>query len=183
MKKYFVILFFLSLVPIAFCQESNTNSESKKETESSEEQKANDTRHVFVYGGVGLLEVFTYGVGFQLNNKFSLSMGYSYVIVGGDAFILPDIGQGYVIKAGYFSNFWIFNSLNIEYLNILKTYTDKGVTSKSKGYFAEINFAHETISKCRLGFYWSLGVCLSNAKMKPQLCTPSIKIGCNYNIF
>jgi hypothetical protein len=179
--KYILLLGFLLFTPIASAQ--SIAAAIADDTSRTAISKKNDsTRVLYVQLHTGLLECCGLGVGVQLSKNYSILLKGSNTFIGGQgSFMFPQDGSGYGVQFSYYSKFWVFNSINFEYLK----YTDISICypPRDLGYFLDLNFANENVGKKFYNAFWSLGICISVARNSPILVYPSIKYGMNLNIF
>ncbi len=165
-------------------QQVNSQNEFSKSQNDS-------TRNVFLYTGIGLFEWFNFGIGYQINSKFSFSLKHAntWVSGAGGSYVFPPYANGIGLEIKYFKDLWIFNNVSfnyIYYLYVPNIYDDTyGI--KSKGNYYEINFGNERIQKGpkgKLQVFWSIGLGKSyNKNYDKTLIMPSIKIGIFHNLF
>lgn len=147
-------------------------------------------RSVFLFSSVGLIEILSLGVGYQITKDFSFAIKWSSTWIGSGAMILPNGASGYGIKLSYHKPFLIFNTASIEHIlytqstldwerKILYGKIDKIPTLK--GYYLDFNVGRETINELGFNFFWAIGFCVSAAKEAHVLYAPSLKIGLSYN--
>ena len=141
-------------------------------------------RHIYIFTNIGILEVLSFGIGYQLSSDFSIAIKWGGTCIGGGGgYGLPGSGDGIGIKASYRLPYDIFNNISFEYIPYLRlSLTDQG-SSTFKGNFFDLNVGYENILKNNVKIFWSLGLCLSDAKKAHMVFSPSVKIGLNYNIF
>lgn len=170
----FFLMFFVS--PKVYSQENYSRNIEVSSNKDS-------TRNVFVYSSVGLLEIFSLGIGCQVSTDIALSFKYSGTNIGYANFNLPSSGTGVGVKVSYFTKQWIFNNISAEYISYLNLELDRKINSVTKGNYFELNLGYENIDKSKLKIYWAVGFGLSDAKTVSTLFFPSLKIGINYNLF
>ncbi len=190
MKQFFLILIVVTLnFKLLFSQINlinNTNSNSL----TNNTEIDNDLRGIFLFSSIGLIEVVSIGVGYQVNENFSFSLKGSATWIGSSAMILPNSANGYGIKLTYHKPLLIFNAASFEY--ILYTQSTLDWESKKlygqiekiptlKGYYLDFTIGRETINESGFNFLWGIGICVSAAKEAHILYAPSLKIGLNYN--
>ncbi len=174
--KNYLMLFILGALLTQNClrgQQVYSQNEFSKDQNDS-------TRNVFVYAGIGLLEIYNLGIGYQISPELAFSFKYAVTWIG--AGILGG-GGGVGIKISYFPKQWIINTISAEYISYLKLSLYEKINSVTKGNYFELNIGNENIDKSKLKIYWAVGFGLSAAKTASILFFPSIKIGINYNIF
>lgn len=158
----------------------NIVGQSLNELPQSEE---NTERKVTINAGIGLIELYSLGIGWQVSKDFCLTFNYSRTMIGKSTF-LPSVGDGVGVKLTYFNKpFWIFNKISAMYLQYLYLSLDRKIDSAMKGSYFEMCFGKEDITAPGLNINWSAGVGVSAAKTAELLFMPSIKIGINYNFF
>lgn len=177
-KHYLILLIFGSLLTQISVRGQQTDSQN----EFSPEQ--NDSiRKVYVYAGIGLLEVYNIGIGYQFSHELAFSFKYAGTNIGYANYNIPSIGNGVGFKISYFAPLWIFNNISAEYISYLNLSLDSKINSVTKGNYFELNVGNENVDKSKLKIYWAIGFGLSAAKTVSVLFFPSIKVGINYNIF
>lgn len=192
MKKFsYVLLLILLNAQLMFSQINlfNTNDSSSLINNAKV-----DTNHrgMFLFASIGLIEIPSLGVGYQVTNDFSFAIKWSTTWIGSSAMILPNSASGYGIKLTYHKPFLIFNTASFEYILYTQSTLDwerkklYGQIEKIptlKGYYLDFNIGRETINESGFNFFWAIGFCLSAAKEAHILYAPSLKLGLNYNFF
>lgn len=180
MRK-FISVFFLFIV---------TNNVFPKEIDSTNSANENELRNIFVTFNTGILEFISVGIGYQMNDDFSIALKGSATWIGSSAMGLPNSASGFGIKASYHKPFLFFNTTSIDYLVYFNSTLDweskkqpwkLGYEPFVKGHYFEFNVGKENIKKNGFNFFWSIGICVSAAKEAHILVSPSLKGGVNFN--
>lgn len=192
MKQIFLILIVLILnAKFLFSQTNLINAnDSSSFTNNTEIDK--NHRSIFLFSSIGLIEVVSLGMGYQLNDDFSFALKWSTTWIGSSAMILPNSASGYGIKLIYHEPFFIFNTASFEYILYTqstldwerkKLYDQIEKIPTLKGYYLDFNIGRETINESGFNFFWGIGICVSAAKEAHILYAPTLKVGLNYNFF
>ncbi len=176
--KHYLIVFFFGVLLTQNCLKGQ---QAYSQNEFSTDQN-DSTRKVYVYAGIGLLELYNIGIGYQVSPEIAFSFKYAGTNIG-YGYILPSAGNGVGFKISYFTPLWIFNNMSVEYISYLNLGLDRKINSVTKGNYFELNVGNENIDKSKLKIYWAVGFGLSAAKTVSTLFFPSIKVGINYNLF
>lgn len=154
----------------------------------TEGQEEDSVRGVFLYSGIGLIEVLTIGVGTQVSQDISISLKYAATWIGSGAMGLPNSATGIGLKLTYHKNLapLPLDAISFDYILYLHSSLDwQSRLDKYdpfiKGHYFDINVGKETISESGFNFFWAVGFCISAAKEANVLYAPSIKIGLNFN--
>lgn len=146
-------------------------------------------RSVFLFSSIGLIEILSLGVGYQVTENFSLALKWSGTWIGSGE-ILPNSASGYGIKLSYHKPFLFFNSVTFGYIIYFKSTLDwesikqpwnLGYEPFIKGQYFDLNIGRETINESGFNFFWAIGFSVSAAKEANILYVPSLKIGLNYD--
>ncbi|HPI38117.1 MAG TPA: hypothetical protein PK397_09255 [Ignavibacteriaceae bacterium] len=148
-------------------------------------------RTLYIYSGVGIYEWFNIGVGYQLNNQFSVSLKHANTWVSGSgcSYLFPPNAGGLACEIKYYKDIWIFNNISAGYIYFLYVPNEYdmsyGINPKGGGF--EFNLGNERIEKRIPGglqIYWSVGIGINyNKAYSATLVMPSAKIGIYYNLF
>ncbi len=144
-------------------------------------------RKLYIYSGLGLLEFFQFGIGYQINKDFSISMKYAATWLSyGGSYINPGIGSGFGIAISYYKNLWLFNKISSDYIYYTSLpiiiYDAKNYI-RPKGSYYEITIGNEKIeSKTGLQIFWFVGIGISYPHRSEILILPSIKIGVSQSL-
>jgi len=178
MKK---ILFVILLNTQFLFSQINLMNDTNLETFEIKGKKENSMRGIFLFSSLGLIEVVSIGVGYQVTDNFSFSLKGSATWIGSSAMGFPNGGRGIGIKLSYHNPFLFFNNTNVEFIQYLATSFDDHINSISKGHYLDLNLGRETIDESGFNFFWAIGICVSAAKDANILFAPSLKIGYNFN--
>jgi hypothetical protein len=181
----------LLLFPKAsFCRDNLIGTYSEKMPDSTAEVTGN-IRNIYLSASLGILEVGTFGLGYQINNNFSVSVIGGMAWIGSANYGFPGYATGYgLIMSYYYKKILLFNTVSIDYILYLNSSLDweslkqpwlLGYEPTTKGYYLELNIGRQTINKSGFNIFWSVGVAVSSAKQANILYAPSLKIGINYN--
>lgn len=145
-------------------------------------------RKLYFSFGAGISEVVHLGAGYQIDSQYALSIKYAITWVSyGAGFHVPGgSGAGWGITVSYFTNFWLFNNITLEYLyyNNLPLRYDPydNQLKKNYGNYYQFNIGKEYILKSKkLQFYWLIGVGVSCPQKQGTLVLPTIGIGFTKN--
>jgi hypothetical protein len=190
MKK---IIFVLLFIPFnLYSQKLNINQsvqslisinsfEKNAVIDSSMNQRTH--RKIFIYSGIGIiLEMASFGVGYQISDNLALSIKGHVGFVGNAA--NGATGWGFKVSR-YFPKSGV-NCVNLEgiiYFHSGLEDLSPRIYSLFKGAFFDLNFGKENISDSGFSIFWSLGIGISMAKEADVLALPSFKIGVNFNFF
>jgi hypothetical protein len=151
-------------------------------------QERDSVRGVFLYSGIGLIEVLTVGIGTQVSQDFSISLKYATTWIGKGAMILPNSATGIGLKLTYHKDLapLPLNAISFDYILYLHSslgwqYRLDRYDPFIKGHYFDINVGKETVNESGFHFFWGVGFCISAAKEASVLYAPSIKIGINFN--
>lgn len=192
MKKILLILIVVTLNAKFLFSQINLINNTNSNSLTNNTEIDNDLRGIFLFSSIGLIEVVSIGVGYQVNENFSFSLKDSATWIGSSAMILPNSASGYGIKLTYHKPFLIFNTSSFEYILYTQSTLDwerkklYGQIEKIptlKGYYLDFNIGRETINESGFNFLWGIGICVSAAKEAHILYAPSLKLGLNYNFF
>lgn len=192
MKQILLILIVVTLSAKSLFSQSNLINNTNSNSLTNNAEIDNDHRGIFLFSSIGLIEVVSIGVGYQVNENFSFSLKGSATWIGSSAMILPNSASGYGIKLTYHKQFLIFNAATFEYVLYTKStldwerkklYGQIEMIPTFKGYYLDFNIGRETINESGFNFFWGLGICVSAAKEAHILYSPSLKVGLNYNFF
>lgn len=184
-----VLILFLSNTQFLFSQ-TNFYKDSSYCDDMNYFDLDTNRRSVFLFSSIGLIEIPSLGVGYQVNKDFSFAIKWSTTWIGSYAILLPNSASGYGIKLSYHKPFLFFNSASFEYILYLHSTLDwerkelYGQIDKIptlKGHYLDFNIGQETINDSGFNFFWAIGFCVSAAKEANALYAPSLKIGLNYN--
>lgn len=184
-----VLILFLSNTQFLFSQ-TNIYKDSSYCNDMNNFDLDTNRRSVFLFSSVGIIEVLSLGVGYQVTENFSLALKWSATWIGSGAMILPNGASGYGIKLSYHKPFLFCNSTSFEYILYLhstldwerkKLYGRIDKIPTLKGHYFDFNIGRETINESGFKFFWAIGFCVSAAKEAHVLYAPSLKIGLNYN--
>lgn len=184
-----VLILFLSNTQFLFSQ-TNFYKDSSYCNDMNNSDLDTNQRNVFLFSSVGVIEILSLGVGYQVTENISLALKWSTTWIGSGAMILPNGASGYGIKLSYHKPFLFFNSTSFEYIVYLhstldwerkKLYGQINKIPTYKGHYLDFNIGRETINESGFNFYWVVGFCVSAAKEAHVLYAPSLKIGLNYN--
>ncbi|MDI6786655.1 MAG: hypothetical protein QMD92_08100 [bacterium] len=134
---------------------------------------------------MGILEVLSIGIGYQISKNTAISIKGSGTWIGSSALGFPSSGMGLGFKLSYYKPILFFNNFSFEYISYLSTTLDwvhRGYKPLFKGSYFDFNLGKETIDECGFNFFWAIGFCISAAKEAHILYFPSLKIGLNFNI-
>lgn len=176
--KHYLIVFFFGVL---FTQNCLIGQQAYSQNEFSKHQN-DSTRKVFVYAGIGLLEAYNIGIGYQGFPNFAVSLKYSTTFIG-SGFGFPNTSSGIGIKLSFFIPFSIFNCMNAEYVSYLSQSSTHIINSTTKGNFFDFNIGKEIADKKGLRIFGGVGISISAAKEATVTYSPSLKIGINYNLF
>ncbi|MER3524402.1 MAG: hypothetical protein C4326_10115 [Ignavibacteria bacterium] len=81
-------------------------------------QETDSVRGIFLYSGIGLVEVLTIGVGKQLTQDLSISLKYATTWIGKGAMILPNSATGIGLKLTYHKDLapLALNAISFDYI-------------------------------------------------------------------
>jgi len=184
-----IITFFIS--ELTFCQ-NNFDSIDGYYLNQITNTTNNHNRKFYVFSSVGLIEIVSIGVGYQISRDISFAIKGASTWIGSYALLFPNGASGVGIKLSYHKPFLFFNTASFDYIIYLYSTLDweskrqpwnLGYEPFIKGHYFDVNIGKETINKSGLNIFWSIGVCLSAAKEAHILFAPSLKVGLNYNIF
>jgi hypothetical protein len=151
-------------------------------------EKEKSIRSVFLYSSIGLVEVFSLGLGKQLNEDFSLSVKFAAAWIGSSASILPNGARGVGFRLAYHKPILFFNATSCDYLLYLLSTLDWDTRKREpgydpfvKGHYFELSLGKETVDKPGFHLFWAVGFCISAAKEAHILYAPSLKIGVDFN--
>jgi len=149
---------------------------------------SNSIRKLYFSFGAGISEVAHLGAGYQIDSQYALLIKYAitWVSYGAGFHFSGGSGAGWGITVSYFTDFWLFNNITLEYLyyNNLPLRYDPydNQLKKNYGNYYQINFGKEYILKSKnLQFYWLIGVGISCPKKQGALVLPTIGIGFTKN--
>lgn len=144
-------------------------------------------RDGFIFVGVGLFEIFQFGIGYQVDKKYSIALKYASTWLSyGGSYINPGIGTGIGISTSCYKNIWLFNKISIDYIYYIKLpiiiyNSEKSI--KPNGGYLEITFGQEEIEDNeKFQFYWACGIGVSYPHRSKILVLPTIKIGTQLNL-
>jgi hypothetical protein len=174
-NKVILVVLFLLIPKVINCQSYSKDS----------------LRNVYIYSGIGIYEWFNIGIGYQLNNQFSVSLKHANTWVSGSGgnYLFPPNASGLECEVKYYKNIWIFNNIAFSYLYFLSVPNvyDMSYGIKPKGGGFELNFGNERIEKSipgKLQIYWSVGIGINyNKAYSESLIMPSINVGVFHNLF
>jgi len=193
MKKNisFILIFFTALITQAECQPSEIFQTKpsylifcNNQIVQSDSNKNQKSRNLFLFSSIGVFEILSFGVGYQINESFSFSIKGAAAVIGSPGWLLPSGGRGLGLKASYNKSLWIFNVASLEYVAYLSTTQDlqiKGYEPLFKGSYFDINMGREIIDEPGFNFFWAIGLGISAAKEAKTLKGLSLKIGYNFN--
>lgn len=156
-----ILLVFTSSAKFLFSQINLINNSNNNSLTSNAEID-NDLRGVFLFSSIGLIEVASIGVGYQVTEKFSFSLKGSVTWIGSSAMILPNSANWYGIKLTYHKPFLIFNTASFEYILYTqstldwegkKLYNQIKKIPTLKGYYLDFNIGRETINESGFNFF------------------------------
>lgn len=185
MKKYLLITFFI-LINVQILSEQNVPLYANEYLDSSQLiYYKHNIRTLFFFSSVGILEIFSIGLGYQVTEHWSVSLKGSLTGFEG-GFLLSNSAGGYGAKVAYhFNQVFIFNKASIEYTGHLSANIDyAGLYIDEpfyKGSFVDINIGYEKVIERGINFWWSIGYCINDVKYAKTLYWPSIKTGINYS--
>jgi hypothetical protein len=157
-------------------------------TPHTQGQETDSVRGIFLYSGIGLIEVLTIGIGSQVSQDISISLKYATTWIGKGAMILPNSATGIGLKLTYHKDLapLPLNAISFDYILYLHSslgwqYRLDRYDPFIKGHYFDINVGKETVNESGFHFFWGVGFCISAAKEASVLYAPSIKIGINFN--
>lgn len=143
-----------------------------------------NTRNGYFFITIGLLDIFGFGFGYQINKNYAVGIKWSdyWLSDMGDEglFPFPDNGGGFGVRISRTMNYQIINNLNFEVL-LFYTVSHRSYKQFIKGAAFDINIGDESKMKNGFNFIWSVGFVVSCAKGVPTLYMPNLKIGFNIN--
>jgi hypothetical protein len=122
-KHYLIALTLGVLINQNCLRGQQTDSQNEFSTDQND-----STRKVYVYSGIGLLEVYNIGIGYQVSPELAFSFKYAATWIG-YGYILPSAGTGVGFKISYFTPFEIFNNISVEYISYLNLGLDRKINS------------------------------------------------------
>ncbi|MBX2977346.1 MAG: hypothetical protein KF721_14550 [Ignavibacteriaceae bacterium] len=183
MKQILLILIVFTLNAKFLFSQINLNNYSDRNSLTSNLEIDKNIRGIFLFSSIGLIEVVSMGVGYQVTDNFSFALKGSATWIGSSAMGFPNGGRGIGIKLSYHTPFLFFNNTNVEFIQYLATSFDDHINSISKGHYLDFNIGKENINESGFNFFWSMGICVIAVKEADILYGPSLKIGLNYNLF
>jgi len=190
MKKLFLIIFIILLNFQSLFSQINLNNTSYSSSFTNNIEIENNFRGIYLFSSIGLIEIVSLGMGYQITDDFSFALKWSATWIGSSAMLLPNSASGFGIKTSYHKPFLFFNTASIDYIIYFNSTLDweskkqpwmLGYEPFIKGHYFDVNVGRETINKSAFNFFWAIGVCISVAKEAHILYAPSVKIGLNYN--
>ena len=178
----------LAIIFLAFSHNLHSQSIMVKNADDSAAAVARkyayyNLRTLYAELNTGVLEGLGMGIGVQISPDYSALLKFSGTFINRSDFILPNTGVGFGVQFNYYSRFWIFNAVSLEYVKYNDLSIYPSITDRGKGYFVDLSFTSEKILKKFYNAFWSLGVSLSAARGTIPLVFPSFKYGMNLNIF
>lgn len=143
-------------------------------------------RKIFIYTSLGVLEVLSIGIGYQISKNAAMSIKGSGTWIGSSTFNIPASGMGLGFKLSYYKTILFFNNFSFEYISYLSTTLDWDNLSNIplfKGSYFDFNLGKETINECGFNFFGAIGFYSSATKKSHVVYSPSLKFGLNYNIY
>jgi len=183
---FLTTIIVLILVEVSLSQ-NNSLSLNRYDFNSIEQENKNEkkVRNIFLFSSIGVLEIISVGIGYQITDNFSLSLKGSVTGFEGGAFNVPNSTKGLGIKLTYYCPFIFLNTISFEYtlhLDANFDYLGRRIHKPSlKGSFFDFNIGKESINEAGFNFFWSVGFCINSVKYVQILYSPSIKIGLNFN--
>jgi hypothetical protein len=171
MKKMMVFILFISFGS-AICQDDlNDNLSEEKEVISEREYFSSIT--------VGAIEFFSFSIGYQINQSFSLSLKAQNIVTAIGLGIVTGLGVG--LSGSYYYEDELLNSIKLSVIPLYslsdKTHTDEFVKVVS----IECTFNNEKLIAHSFRFYYELGGAICIWKDRDAFIAPSIKCGLLYN--
>ena len=190
MKNLSLILFcLLILVRPAAAQLNMVQNYGETSTQNLSliKDENNGTRKVFIYSSLGVMEIFSIGAGYQISDRFAFSINgsASFTGLGKQNFfwLFFPTGSGIGFKLSYYTPSVFFSAISFEYVAYLDLDENPFAKSVTKGGFYDLTIGREFIYDKGFNFFWSIGICVSDALNSNTVIFPSLKAGIEYNIF
>jgi hypothetical protein len=197
MKRIFTFLILLILCSVTNTQSAQKINKTLATNRGYSEIIVDPTnvtietlRSLYLSGSIGVFEVGSFGIGFQINKNFSCAVIGGATWIGGANYGIPNSGSGYGVNVSYYKKILFFNNISFDYIFYLTSSLDweslrqpwrLGYEPTIKGYYCEVNLGHQNLSESGLNFFWSVGLGISSAKESSILFAPTLKLGINYN--
>jgi len=193
MKKYLLVLFFVSNILLGQgIIEKNSSSSSFTKNLISENAKRNtrninisevvDTnyRTIYFHITIGIAEPLGVGCGYQLNENWGVALKWGAYWLSGGVYA-PKTNAGFGIKLSRSLDYLFINNINCEVTLFNELFSGVSKTMTIEGYALDINVGNEKIIKDSGNFIWAIGLSVSSGKHSPPLYLPQLKIGFNIN--
>lgn len=186
-KVFFITLFCLVFFQgLSFCQPDNLDSTKL----NVEKILTNETRNFFIYTSIGVPEMITVGLGYQLNENISSSILGGIVMLKGGVYF-PRLTRSAGLEYSYHTDrkIFLFNKISIQY-RVFFYDPESQVLQRSDypllyGDYLEVCIGNEETKK-GVNLFWSIGYCYNSIRGdisdNGSYTLFSVKLGLNCNL-